>query len=85
MEAKYTLKNGEVIYAKDGDIVLCHDLHETTVDAMETVIPKLIEDGYQLVTVSQLLSRSGEEPEAGKVYRKNTQKTVALGDVATEN
>ena len=40
---------------KDGDIILCHDLHGTTVDAMERVIPALIEQGYQLVTVSELL------------------------------
>lgn len=39
---------------KDGDIILCHDLHGTTVDAMERVIPALIEQGYQLVTVSEL-------------------------------
>lgn len=41
---------------KDRDIILCHDLHKTTVDAMEEVIPALIAEGYQLVTVSELLS-----------------------------
>ena len=44
---------------KDGDIILCHDLHGTTVDAMERVIPALIEQGYQLVTVSELLKQGG--------------------------
>lgn len=54
--------------AKDGAIILCHDLHGSTVDAMEKAIPALIEEGYQLVTVSQLLTSQGGEIEAGKVY-----------------
>ena len=69
-------KDADVIYdtimntAKDGDIVLCHDLHGTTVDAMERVIPALIERGYQLVTVSQLLAYKGKQVIAGGVYNK---------------
>lgn len=67
-------KNSELIYneiinnTKDGDIVLCHDLHKTTVDAMETVIPKLILDGYQLVTVTELMQHSDTPLEAGKMF-----------------
>lgn len=53
---------------KDGDIILCHDLHGTTVDAMERVIPRLLQEGYQLVTVSELLDQRGEEIQAGEVY-----------------
>lgn len=52
----------------DGAIILCHDLHKTTVDAMETVIPELIEKGYQLVTVSELMEYSERTLEAGKMY-----------------
>ena len=54
--------------AYDGAIILCHDLHKTTVDAMERVIPALLEKGYQLVTVSELLEAKGKIIEAGKVY-----------------
>lgn len=54
----------------DGDIILCHDLHETTVDAMETVIPKLLEKGYQLVTVSELMRFSDEKVVAGGLYNQ---------------
>lgn len=67
-------KNADAVYqeimsnVKDGDIILCHDLHKTTVDAMERVIPDLIAKGYQLVTVSELLSQEGNEIKAGKVY-----------------
>lgn len=54
----------------DGDIILCHDLHETTVDAMETVIPKLVQKGYQLVTVSELMAYSEQKVEAGGLYNQ---------------
>ena len=55
---------------QDGDIILCHDLHGTTVDAMERVIPELIAKGYQLVTVSELLDQRGDVIVAGEVYYK---------------
>ena len=55
---------------KDGDIILCHDLYGTTVDAMERVIPDLIAQGYQLVTVSELLSYGEEDVKAGTVHTK---------------
>ena len=67
-------KNANAIYreiinnASDGAIILCHDLHKTTVDSMEKVVPKLIKDGYQLVTVSQLMSYSKKGFEAGNMY-----------------
>ncbi len=54
--------------AKDGAIILCHDLHGTTVDAMERAIPALLEEGYQLVTVTQLLTSQGGEIKPGNVY-----------------
>ena len=38
----------------DGDIVLMHDIHERTLKALETILPKLKEEGYQFVTVSEL-------------------------------
>ena len=55
---------------KDGNIILCHDLYGTTVDAMERVIPDLIAQGYQLVTVSELLSYGEYEIKPGTVHNK---------------
>lgn len=52
---------------KDGDIILMHDLYESTAEASETIIPELISRGFQLVTVSELSSyRGGMIP--GKSY-----------------
>ena len=39
---------------KDGDIILMHDLYETSAEAAEILIEELIHQGYQLVSVSQL-------------------------------
>ena len=38
----------------DGDIVLMHDIHEKTLKALEIILPKLKEEKYQFVTVSEL-------------------------------
>ncbi len=50
-----------------GDIILAHDIHKSTVDAVDAVIKKLKAEGFVFVTVSELL---GEEMERGKVYGK---------------
>jgi len=54
----------------DKAIILSHDLYGTTAEAMERVIPELVAQGYQLVTVSELLSFEYDVLEAGKVYFK---------------
>lgn len=38
----------------DGAIILAHDIHATTVEAMAMILPALRASGYQLVTVSEL-------------------------------
>lgn len=53
---------------QDGDIVLLHDIHETTVKAAMELIPTLIKKGYQLVTVSEMAEARGVELENGEVY-----------------
>lgn len=53
---------------KDGDIVLMHDIHTESVDAAIELIPKLIEAGYQLVTVPEMAAAKGVVMEAGKSY-----------------
>ena len=52
----------------DGDIILMHDIYRATANSLEIVIPKLLEDGYQLVTVSELLYYKGVEMKKGEVY-----------------
>ena len=49
-----------------GGIILMHDIHKTTVDAVQESVQALKEQGYTLVTVDQLLE--SEKPEPGKVF-----------------
>lgn len=39
---------------EDGDIVLMHDTHKQTVEALKLILPKLKEEGFQFVTISEL-------------------------------
>ena len=52
----------------DGSIILLHDIHGTTAQAMNRVIPQLVSEGYQLVTVSELLYHRHGGIEPGRVY-----------------
>ena len=52
----------------DGAIILMHDIHQPTVEAAKRIIPYLVDEGYQLVTVSELLEYRKGGAEAGKVY-----------------
>ena len=60
--------NNVMTKVKDGDIILMHDIHTETVDAALTLIPKLEEAGYQLVTVSEMAQAKGVTLENGKAY-----------------
>ena len=55
---------------KDGDIVLMHDIYESTNEASKTFIPKLVEMGYQLVTISELAEYRGFPLTPGQQYYK---------------
>jgi len=55
-------------YVQDGDIVLLHDIHYSTAVATETLIPSLINRGYQLVTIDELAQYKGYKMTAGTVY-----------------
>lgn len=52
----------------DGKIVLMHSIHETTADAVEALVPELLQQGYQLVTVSELAYYKGASLNAGQMY-----------------
>ena len=54
--------------ARDGAIVVCHDLYPETAAALEMAIGELVERGYLLVTVSELLAARAGGGEAGRLY-----------------
>ena len=55
---------------KDGDVVLLHDIHEFTLEAMKIVIPALKAQGYELVTFSEMAEIHGVTMESGEKYFK---------------
>lgn len=63
--------DGVLSQARDGGIILLHDQpgNTQTIDALDTIIPELREEGYQLVTVSQLFEAKGQDPNDEILYR----------------
>lgn len=53
---------------KDGDIVLMHELYSETAEAVRKMLPKLNEQGFQFVTVSELIKFKGKTVENNKIY-----------------
>ncbi|MEO3788447.1 polysaccharide deacetylase family protein [Actinocorallia sp. B10E7] len=51
-----------------GDIVLLHDVHASSVNAVPKILTTLAERGYKFVTVSELLAGVSVEP--GRQYRE---------------
>lgn len=47
---------------KPGSIILCHDIHETTVDAMPATITDLKARGFQFMTVTELIKLEETSP-----------------------
>ena len=58
---------------KDGDIILMHDMYEASAEAVETIVPSLIAEGYQLVTVSELAEYRGMILQEGEEYSSFTE------------
>jgi len=53
---------------RDGDIVLLHDIHESSIQAALIIVDVLTERGYTFVTVEQLYSLRGVDLTGGKRY-----------------
>ena len=56
--------NTAVTKAKPGSIILVHDIHASTIDALEGIVTGLQARGFKLVTVSELMAIGKREAEA---------------------
>lgn len=54
----------------DGDIILMHSNYLSTVEASRTIIPYILNKGYQTVTVTELAFFRGVELQNGVTYKK---------------
>ena len=55
----------EVQKTQPGSIILMHDIHQTSIDALPTVLQYLTEQGFELVTVEELM---GDQLELHQKY-----------------
>jgi peptidoglycan/xylan/chitin deacetylase (PgdA/CDA1 family) len=67
-----------------GAIVLSHDIHKQTVDAMPATLDGLIRKGYKFVTVSQLIAMNKPKPSPSPVAKsaaehENSPKSAKTG------
>ena len=61
-----TIVNNVMSGVKDGSIILMHDIYGSTYDATAIILEKLYDQGYQVVTVSELLGN--DIPVGAKYY-----------------
>nr|WP_325304171.1 polysaccharide deacetylase family protein [uncultured Dysosmobacter sp.] len=57
---------------KPNSIILLHDIYETSVEAALQIVDTLQQEGYQFVTVQELLAINGVTPEPGVLYSRGT-------------
>lgn len=70
---------------KPGSIILAHDIHADTIEAMPTTIDQLLARGFQFVTVSELLKMEQpppvKNPKPGQATAAPTTATAAAPPV----
>ena len=67
--------------AYDGCIILCHDIHKTTIPAALGAIDELMDLGYEFVTVSELFRRRGRELQDHKLHYNSNKNGIDYGPV----
>ena len=65
----------------DGAIILCHDIHKTTIPAALGAIDDLIDLGYEFVTVSELYRRRGRVLENHKLHYNSNKNGIDYGPI----
>jgi peptidoglycan/xylan/chitin deacetylase (PgdA/CDA1 family) len=61
-----------------GAIILAHDIHKQTVDAMPETLDGLLAKGYKFVTVSELLAMDQPKPKVAPTVAPAASPTAAL-------
>ena len=65
----------------DGAIILCHDIHKTTIPAALGAIDDLKAKGYEFVTVSELFRRRGRELQDHKLHYNSNKNDIDYGPI----
>ena len=59
-----------VTTVRSGDIILLHDMSDSSVDAALAIVDRLLEQGFRFVTVSELAAAAGVIPKPGVLYNR---------------
>ena len=54
--------------AKDGDIVISHEIYQATIDAYRRIVPDLVNRGYSLVTITDMFDIDASNPPLRVFY-----------------
>lgn len=54
---------------RDGDVILLHDMSDSSVEAALSIVDQLKQNGFRFVTASELSSARGIDPVPGSLYR----------------
>lgn len=68
------IENAVLKQVKDGDIILLHDMSDSSVKAALDIVDALMKQDYEFVTVSELARLRGIRPKPGVTYQKFPQK-----------
>ncbi|MCR5109916.1 MAG: polysaccharide deacetylase family protein, partial [Ruminococcus sp.] len=66
-----TIKSAAQNGTLQNQIVLCHENYASTAQAMETVLPWLKENGWEVVTVSEMFAANGKQLQGGQIYTRS--------------
>lgn len=71
---------------KNGDVILCHDIHANTINAMPLLIDALKKEGFELVTASTLVDlwnahKTGTSNSATSRLRGTSKAEIKTGSV----
>ena len=67
-----------------GGIILAHDIHATTVDAMPKLLDALLAKGYKFVTISQLIAMNKPQEKVASLTPTQPKKPKATGTSASK-
>ena len=66
-----TIKSAAQNGSLQNQIVLCHENYASTAQAMETVLPWLKQNGWEVVTVSDMFKANGKQLQGGQIYTRS--------------
>lgn len=64
------IREAVVQTVRDGDVILLHDMSDSSVEAALSIVDELKEQGFTFVTVTELARLKGVTIEPGKVYTR---------------